>query len=237
MSVPFTRELRFKDVGLDVEGVGRALTRAGLMRPYTIRDFQGMPDAWRRTHGQRRVDAVNLLRKGEGWTENGLYDLAVHTVLVDAGAFDSKAASLMKAHRVLSKEELAFERLLTEMKLLSDASSGYLLGAGHGVDLLSRPATAKWDCSSSSARVLRAAKLFPEDRAWVSGKFATSYGVPGPGKFITVYANAAHVFIRLHSSRWWRFDTSPHGEGGRGPRLRMLPRFTGGFTARHWPGM
>jgi alpha-tubulin suppressor-like RCC1 family protein len=72
--------------------------------------------------------------------------------------------------------------------------------------------------------------------AIVSGEF-NGWGKAGTGKYFTVYCNSTHVFIRLHKSQWWRFDTSPHGDGGRGPKLRYLPRFTGGFATRHWSEM
>jgi hypothetical protein len=133
-----------------------------------------------------------------------------------------------------------FEELLAAMQILSKETPGYQLGGGHGIPLGQVSPSQKLDCSSSTSKALEMAGdlgFEPTDYAWVSGKFATSYGEPGRGRYFTVYANAEHVFVRLHRSRWWRFDTSPHGDGGRGPKLRMLPRFTSGFRVRHWRGM
>ena len=47
MDVRFTRTLRNGDQGIDVEGVGRALSRAGLMGP--LSRFVQKPSAVRRT--------------------------------------------------------------------------------------------------------------------------------------------------------------------------------------------
>ena len=95
----------------------------------------------------------------------------------------------------------------------------------------------KLDCSSSTSKALYDAGLFEgRDYAIVSGSFDL-WGAPGKGRTFSVYYNGDHVWIRLHRTKWWRFDTSPHGDGGRGPRLRMLPRFTRGFAVRHFPGM
>lgn len=145
--------------------------------------------------------------------------------------------------RVPSQQDAAFDRLLKAMKTLSSHSIGYRLGAGHGRPLSSLRADDYYDCSSSTSKVLYDAGLFPEDKAWVSGTFARRYGEPGRGRYFTVWANDGHVFIQLHRSRWWRFDTSPHADGQpsedsrRGPRLRYFPRSTRSFTPRHYQGM
>lgn len=95
-SPPLPRALRKGDVGVDVEGISRALCKAGVLVP--IRVFQAMPQAWRRTYGQRRVDAVNRIRRGEGWSESGVYNEAVHYVLLDHGHFDARAIALVASY-------------------------------------------------------------------------------------------------------------------------------------------
>jgi hypothetical protein len=132
--------------------------------------------------------------------------------------------------------EARFQKLLSAMRLMSEATPGYLLGGGHGIPLSEVSIHQRLDCSSSTSKVLYEAGMFPHTYAWVSGQFV-DWGEPGVGKYFTVYFNYQHVWIRLYKSQWWRFDTSPHGDGGRGPKLRYLPRFIGGFNARHWRGM
>jgi hypothetical protein len=58
-----------------------------------------------------------------------------------------------------------------------------------------------------------------------------SYGEPGPGKHITIYANSGHVFMTIDGRR---FDT---GYGGRGNRWASGSRPTSGFVVRHPPGL
>jgi len=86
-----------------------------------------------------------------------------------------------------------------------------------------------YDCSGSVSYVLHAAGLlsFPE----VSGALA-HWGVPGSGRWITVYANAGHAFMVIAGLR---FDTS--GEGASGPRWRAEPRWLRGFHRRHPAGL
>jgi hypothetical protein len=99
----------------------------------------------------------------------------------------------------------------------------YVYGGGHG----SFQASA-YDCSGSVSYALAAAGLVSSPMA--SGPFM-SWGDPGPGQWITVYANAGHAFMVVAG---WRFDTSALGDG---TRWSHSMRPTGGFVARHPPGL
>ena len=59
-----------------------------------------------------------------------------------------------------------------------------------------------------------------------------SYGRPGKGRWITIYANRGHTFMVVNGRR---FDTSMTGPGGTrwGPGMRP----TAGYTVRHPPGL
>jgi hypothetical protein len=59
-----------------------------------------------------------------------------------------------------------------------------------------------------------------------------SWGSPGAGTWITVYANPGHAFAVIAGLR---LDTS--GTGGRGPRWLTVPRTGDSFTARHPAGL
>lgn len=96
-AVPFTRKLSGGELGIDVEGVGRALCRVGVFMP--LRVFNAGSREWRRTYGWRKERAVNKLRKAEGWKQNGEYTPGVHQLLIDHGGFDERAASFMQAYR------------------------------------------------------------------------------------------------------------------------------------------
>jgi cell wall-associated NlpC family hydrolase len=99
----------------------------------------------------------------------------------------------------------------------------YLYGGGHGSFK-----AAAYDCSGSVSYALAAAGLVTSPMA--SGPFM-SWGEPGPGRWITVYANAGHAFMIVAG---WRFDTSNLGAG---TRWTQQMRGTGGFVARHPPGL
>jgi cell wall-associated NlpC family hydrolase len=106
----------------------------------------------------------------------------------------------------------------------SIARTPYIWGGGHG----------KWidkgyDCSGSVSFVLAAAGYLqgPLD----SGHLA-QWGNPGPGKWVTIYANATHVFMEVAGIR---FDTS--GQRVTGSRWQNDGRPTAGFAVRHPPGL
>lgn len=100
----------------------------------------------------------------------------------------------------------------------------YLYGGGHA----GFKDTA-YDCSGSISYALAAAGLVSSPMA--STGFM-SWGQPGPGKWITVYANAGHAFMVVAG---WRFDTTALRGGG--TRWTRTMRPTGGFVARHPPGL
>jgi hypothetical protein len=101
----------------------------------------------------------------------------------------------------------------------------YVYGGGHGsfVDTA-------YDCSGSLSYALAAGGLL--DTTKVSGEFANS-GAPGPGKWITIYANAGHTFMVVGGIR---YDTSGRG-GPLGTRWQVGTRSIAGFKVRHPPGL
>jgi hypothetical protein len=129
-------------------------------------------------------------------------------------------------------------RLYAESKNISDAGGPYVYGGGHGPRLSTLKSGQGLDCSSSTSLALSRAGLFPDSVAWVSGKFASSYGQPGRGQHFTVWANGGHVWIEFHGlGAFKRFDTNGLGDGGRGPRMRRKQiEDTSRYVARHWPG-
>ncbi len=58
-----------------------------------------------------------------------------------------------------------------------------------------------------------------------------SYGAPGPGKYITIYANAEHAFMVVDGKR---FDTVALAETGN--RWSDSMTSTAGFVVRHPEG-
>jgi cell wall-associated NlpC family hydrolase len=87
-----------------------------------------------------------------------------------------------------------------------------------------------YDCSGSVSFALFGGGLIPEPLT--SGSLE-GWGEPGPGKWITVYANAGHTFMEIAGLRW---DTVGDARGT-GPRWHLEPTSTAGFVARHPPGL
>jgi cell wall-associated NlpC family hydrolase len=101
----------------------------------------------------------------------------------------------------------------------------YIWGGGHGSFVDSG-----YDCSGSVSYALAAAGLL--DSPLVSGAFAR-WGAPGPGRWVTIYANDGHVFMYVAGLR---FDTSGR-DGPFGSRWQNAPRSLAGFEIRHPPGL
>ena len=87
-----------------------------------------------------------------------------------------------------------------------------------------------YDCSGASSYVLREAGLLDD---WLTSTTFRQYGRSGPGKWITIYARAGHVFLEVAGLR---FDTGYHGSG-EGPRWSTRSRPAKGAVLRHPPGM
>jgi len=104
------------------------------------------------------------------------------------------------------------------------ARAPYRYGGGHGSFTDSG-----YDCSGSVSYALHGAGLLssPLD----SGSFM-SYGRPGPGKHITIYANPGHMYMVVDGRR---FDTSARSITG--SRWTNEPRTTSGYVVRHPAGL
>ena len=81
----------------------------------------------------------------------------------------------------------------------------------------------------------RRASLAFGTRPQVSGELMR-YGQPGPGRWITVYANTGHAYIVVAGLRFDTADYSSPGSptaGQSGPRWRLGPRPSTNFVVRH----
>jgi cell wall-associated NlpC family hydrolase len=99
----------------------------------------------------------------------------------------------------------------------------YRFGGGHAAFK-----DTAYDCSGTVSYMLHGAGLLagPLD----STEFMT-WGLPGRGRWITIYANAGHAYAVVAGLR---LDTSGTPSG---PRWRALPRSGSGFTVRHPAGL
>jgi hypothetical protein len=109
----------------------------------------------------------------------------------------------------------------------------YRFGGGHrafasGVDRA-------YDCSGAVSYALYGARLLvsPLDSTGLA-----RLGRPGPGAWLTIYANRHHAFLVVAGLR---FDTGAHDASttprGTGPRWSASPRPVRGFAVRHPDGL
>jgi peptidoglycan hydrolase-like protein with peptidoglycan-binding domain len=104
------------------------------------------------------------------------------------------------------------------------ASAPYLYGGGH-----TSFAAPGYDCSGSVSYALHNAGLLSSP---MSSSGFESYGKPGPGEHVTIYANAGHVYMVVNGRR---FDTSARWRTG--SRWTSTSRSSSGYVARHPAGL
>jgi peptidoglycan hydrolase-like protein with peptidoglycan-binding domain len=104
------------------------------------------------------------------------------------------------------------------------ATRPYVYGGGHGSF-----ESYGYDCSGSVSYALHGGGLLsaPEDSTGLE-----SYGEPGPGRYITIYANAEHAWMTIDGRR---YDTVALAETGN--RWSDSMASTAGFIVRHPDGL
>ena len=100
----------------------------------------------------------------------------------------------------------------------------YRLGGGHRSF-----EDSAYDCSGTVSYVLRGAGALSSP---LDSTSLMSYGRPGRGRWITIYANRGHAFMVVNGRR---FDTSMRGPGG--SRWSSQMRSSAGYVVRHPPGL
>lgn len=101
----------------------------------------------------------------------------------------------------------------------------YIWGGGHA-----RWADRGYDCSGSVSFALHGGHFL--ESPLPSGPME-SWGEEGPGRWITVWANAGHAYAEIAGYRW---DTSGDEGGETGPRWHAELRDNVGFVPRHPAG-
>ncbi len=107
----------------------------------------------------------------------------------------------------------------------SIAGAPYAWGGGHGSF-----ESSGYDCSGAVSFALHGGGLLSTP---LDSTGFTTYGDPGPGNWITVYANSGHAFAVIAGLRW---DTSGDSSGT-GPSWYTEMRSSAGYVVRHPPGL
>jgi hypothetical protein len=114
------------------------------------------------------------------------------------------------------------------------AGKPYVYGGSHGLPL--SEVGSGYDCSSSVEHLLYGGGLLPVSYDAASGTLE-SWGDPGPGQWVTIYANADHVFMYVAGLRWDTWNAAGAGDGTSGIGWHPLVRSSDGFVARHPAGL
>jgi cell wall-associated NlpC family hydrolase len=101
----------------------------------------------------------------------------------------------------------------------------YVYGGGHASFIDNA-----YDCSGSVSYALAAGGLLSAPET--SGQLE-SWGAPGPGKYITVYANAGHTYMYVDGIL---YDTAGRS-GVYASRWQVQPTDNEGYVVRHYPGL
>jgi hypothetical protein len=135
------------------------------------------------------------------------------------------------------EEPAAVTRMVAAGNRLHTAT--YLYGGAHGTSLDAlQPA---YDCSSAVSYLLHWGGALGSGA--LDSTALESYGQAGPGRWVSIYANAAHTFIyvgglRLDTVEDAAYDSGPNS-GKPGPRWRVstaVPAWAS-WTVRHPPGL
>jgi len=137
-----------------------------------------------------------------------------HPVLKRTGLHG--AATVVPRHVILLRRAVAAGNRI--------AFKPYIYGGGHGSFH-----AAGYDCSGSVSYVLHGMGRLD---APLDSSQLMSYGKPGPGRYVTIYANAGHAFMVINGRR---YDTS--GRSASGSRWGPGQRSTAGYVARHPSGL
>jgi peptidoglycan hydrolase-like protein with peptidoglycan-binding domain len=227
----------------DSKHLGDRVVRKG-MRGHDVRVLQsyltlaGYPTSITGYFGSATKSSVIAFESAHGFRANGVVTIPVEKALRAAVSSieadppttktvinpDGTATAPAGAPAVVQQVVAAANQIHTKP---------YVYGGGHGSFNSSG-----YDCSGSVSYALHGGGLLssPEDSTDLA-----SYGQPGPGHWITIYANSGHAFMVVAGRG---FDTAaysgPNIPSGSGPRWRSDPSadtYGGGWTVRHPAGL
>jgi cell wall-associated NlpC family hydrolase len=189
-----------------------APARAPSVREPTDRDIASMPPASAGTNGSfHRPSATALQNASKTSVAQVTHTSPNHVaVMLGSSAVAPPSAPPAVKHAIDAANTLV--------------GQPYVLGGGHASFY-----SHGYDCSGSVSFALAGAGFL---QAPVTSGQLANWGAPGPGKWITVYANGSHTYAVIAGLRW---DTVGDARGT-GPQWHVALPYPDGFVARHPPG-
>src|SRR4051794_41038212 len=189
-----------------------APTRPAPVRKPTRHDIASMPAASAGTNGSFRPPSAKALQKASAMSVAQVTHTPPDHVSVMLGSI--AVAPTSAPPRVVNAVDAANTLV----------GQPYRFGGGHASFY-----SHGYDCSGAVSFALAGGGFLQAPLA--SGQLA-NWGAPGPGKWITVYANSSHAYAVIAGLRW---DTVGDARGT-GPRWHVALPYPDGFVARHPPG-
>ena len=226
------------DVAVAATETGRGLAADGVVGPVTWSALKGSRARKASTGGGKR-SAVALLQRELGIGADGIFGPATeaavkrfqrrHGLTADGivgpatwSALGHAGRSTILKRRGSSGGGDVVARVVRAANRIQ--SKPYKYGGGHG-----RWNDSGYDCSGSVSYALHGGRLLSS--ALTSGGFM-SWGAPGKGRRITIYASPSHVYMVIDGRR---FDTTGRNETG--SRWQASDRSSAGYVVRHPPGL
>jgi cell wall-associated NlpC family hydrolase len=195
-------------------GRTRVKTRGGLVKLLQQKLGVGADGVF----GPNTKRAVKRYQRGRGLYPDGVVGPATWAALGAPKISVVLKRGRLRGGRGSSQGSGAVARVIAAANRI--AATPYKWGGGHG-----QWQDSGYDCSGSVSYALHGGGLL--SRSKDSTGFM-SYGAPGPGRHITIYAHGGHVFMVVNGRR---FDTT--GRGSSGSRWQPSMRSTAGYTVRH----
>ena len=130
--------------------------------------------------------------------------------------------------RAPAGQQAALAPVVQRANQIAEKHLPYLWGGGHQGKVIDASRATPLDCSGAVSAALG---INPK----VSGEFE-SWGVPGKGKGMTIYANGKHVLMEINGRFWGTSGTNPGGGAGWIKPGAINPAYLHGFVARHAGG-